>query len=284
MSEPVSPLGRLPRFLTAAEARTCLGTEATAGTRAGQDRQASALSLSAIETVECLFQPREIAEHHVTGMIKTVKAGGNLPALLVYWTGARAVLLDGHHRREAYRRAKAADAVPVEWFKGDLDAAIVEAGARNCRDKLPMSATERMDFAWKLVRLGAHSKAEIVEATAAADGQVATMRRVLRALQADGPEAAEDFPRWRKAREAVKGKGDWTMLTESERDARKEAQAREWTRRMGRAVGTKFANNPEIAAMALADLLGRKLPDVLRFLKDHVGEADLEEEDGNHDF
>lgn len=283
MSDQVD-LGARLRGMAAREARAALEAEAGNGAPGSSDIELAELPLAAIETVECLFQPRQIAEHHVSGMVKTVKSGGALPALLVFQVGRLVALLDGHHRREAYRRVKFHKPVPVEWFKGDLDAAIAEAGARNCQDKLPMSAAERMDFAWKLVRLGGLSKAQIARATAAGDGQVATMRRALRALNAEDAEAADAYPTWRQARDAVTGKGGWTMLTESEREARMEAQAREWTRRMGRAVGTKFANNPEIAAMALADLLGRKLPDVMHFLRDHVGDMGLEEDEANHDF
>ena len=37
-------------------------------------------------------------------------------------------------------------------------------------------------------------------------------------------------------------------------------------------------NHPEIAAMALADVLGRKLPEVVRFLiTDHLTKEELEE-------
>ena len=94
------------------------------------------------------------------------------------------MLLDGHHRREAYRRARVTTAVPVEWFKGDLDAAIVEAGARNCQEKLPMSNADRMNFAWRLVKLGTLSKAAMRKA--AGSVRAATVGRVLTALR---PEA-----------------------------------------------------------------------------------------------
>ena len=87
-----------------------------------------------------------------------------------------------------------------------------------------------------------------------------------------------------KAKEAAEGKKGWTRMTEAEINDRMTQQAREWTRRMGKAVGTTFAKNPEIAAMALADLLGRKLPDVMRFLKDHVSKDDLDEGADGDDF
>jgi hypothetical protein len=78
-------------------------------------------------------------------------------------------------------------------------------------------------------------------------------------------------------------------MTEDEIRDRMDAQAREWVRRIGNEVGTKMANNPEIAAMALADVFGRKLPDVVRFLlQDHVSKEELGEEaldgDFNNDF
>jgi hypothetical protein len=272
------------RALSAAEARAQLAEEVAAGTGAGEGRKAKALALSAIETVECLFQPREIAEHHVTSMVKDVKAGACLPPLLVYWTGARAVLLDGHHRKEAYRRAKHPAALPVEWFTGSLDEAIAEAVARNCQEKLPMTGPQRANAAWKLVTFNGLSKAQIARSTAVSERQVAVMRQARKALEEAQAGDAENYRTWREAREAVRGSGGWTMMTTDEREARMEAQAREWTRRMGKAVGTAFANNPEIAAMALADLLGRKLPDVIGFLRQHISKDDLEEEEVEGDF
>ena len=182
MGEQTNALAPL-RSLSAAEARARLAEEMAAGTGAGEGRKAKMLPLTAIETVESLFQPREIAEHHVTGMVKDLKTGDSLPPLLVYWTGKRAVLLDGHHRREAYLLAKKPEGVPVEWFSGSLDAAIAEAGAHNCQDKLAMSTPQRMNFAWRLVKLGTLSKAEMRKAAAVGDGEIAVMRRVLGTLQ-----------------------------------------------------------------------------------------------------
>jgi hypothetical protein len=204
---------------------------------------------------------------------------------LVYWTGARVVLLDGHHRREAYRRAKVADAVPVEWFVGGLDAAIAEAGARNCQDKLRMTTPERMNFAWRLVTLTKLSKADVRRASGAGDGQIALMKRVKKELEKEEPGAAERYRTWRQAQDAVKGREGWTGMDEDELKDRMAAQAKEWTRRMGQAVGTKLADSPEIAAMALAGLLGRKLPDVVSFLlREHITEDQRDEWRMEDDF
>lgn len=267
--------------LSAADALARLEAEQAEGGQVDDGKATAALPPSAIETVEALFQPRALAEHHLSGVVAAVKAGRTLPPLLVYRVGARVVLLDGHHRLEAYRRVRVATAVPVEFFKGTLQEAVLAARKANSTDKLPMSGRERLDDAWGLVKLGKHSKTQIVEALNVGEGTVAAMRRALKAL---GVEAADDCETWREARQQAEGKDGWTKMTEDEREARLAMIAEDWTRRIGKAVGSKMADNPELAAMALERYFGRRLPEVFRHLKDFVSEVDAEapaDEDGD---
>jgi hypothetical protein len=255
-----------------ADALARLEAEAAEDGRADDSAATAALPPTAIEVVESLFQPRAIAEHHLSVIVAAVKAGRTIEPLLVYRVGARVVLLDGHHRLEAYRRARVTIPIPVKFFKGTLQEAVLAARKANSTPKLAMSPAERANDAWRLVKLGKDkfSKPQICDAANVSDSLVAAMRRALKAL---GAEAANDCETWREARQQAEGKEGYTDMTESEREARLAMIAEDWARRIGKAVGSKMANNSELAAMALERYFGRRLPDVFHHLKGYVSEA-----------
>jgi ParB-like nuclease domain len=270
------------RYLSPVEALAWLDAEVgRAGEQREQDAKHAALPPSAIEVAENLFQPRAIAEWHLTGLVAAVKSKRTLPPLLVYRVGKRAFLLDGHHRLEAYRRVRIADPVPVEFFQGSPAEAVLAARKANSEPKLPMSVTERHDDAWRLMKLGRHSKAEIQGAANVSHGSVAAMRAALSAL---GQEEAEGCRTWREAREKATGKEGWTTLNDDERQARLDALAEDWTRRLGKTFGTKLSGNPEVAASALAGYFGRRLPEIMRHLKGHISRDEWDAEADDSDF
>lgn len=266
---------------TLAPADALAQLEAEAAQAEQDDRQAppsGMLPPSAIEVVDALFQPRAVAEFHLSALVAAVKAGRTLPPLLVYRTGARTVLLDGHHRLLAYQRAKVRGPVPVEYFKGTPREAVLAARKANSAPKLAMSVSERQDDAWRLVKMRQFSKAEIQDSANVSHGSVAAMRAALKALGAD---VAGECRTWREARERAKGKEGWTMMSDDARQARLEAMAEDWTSRLGKTFGTRLSNNPEVAASALAGYFGRRLPEIMRHLRDHLSGFDLEDAEGD---
>ena len=146
------------------------------------------LALGRIKRAAQLFQPRggEEDDRHVNELVRAIKTVHELDPLLVMQIGRDTYLLDGHHRWAAYELAGVHTPVPVQYFEGTVEQAVLEAGRANTKAKLPMVAQERYDFAWRLVLLQAYSKKEIVEAAAVSDGQVANMRRVYKEL-GNGP-------------------------------------------------------------------------------------------------
>ena len=139
------------------------------------------------------------------------------------------------------------------YFEGTLDDAVLEAGRANTKTKLPVTAQERGDYAWRLVCIGTFSKAKIVEASGVSDGRIATMRRVMKSLG----DAAFESKSWRHARLLATGRG--LSMSDDERDQWKEDQAQRYADRLRKEFGTKLSNNPEIAAMALSIHFGRRL-------------------------
>jgi hypothetical protein len=71
------------------------------------------LPLTAIRKNPDVFQLREPVEHEKQGHIETLAKipadGRYLEAIDVWWDGERWCCIDGHHRLDAYRRAKCVD-------------------------------------------------------------------------------------------------------------------------------------------------------------------------------
>jgi ParB-like chromosome segregation protein Spo0J len=222
-----------------------------------------------------LFQARGGAfyEPHLGDLISAIGREGRLDPVVVVQLGPQAVLIEGHHRMEAYRRAGIIEGIPVVYFTGTVEEAVAESGRANSRAKLPMRLTERSDYAWKLVLLGRHSIKQTALAAGISERQVANMRKVARALGAE----AFDHDRWKAALRASKGIASLTWEPD-EIEARKEALAQEYAERLSKAFYTKLTNNPEIAARALSLHFGDKLREVVRELEGYVDEPDDEEE------
>ncbi len=221
-----------------------------------------------------LFQPRGLSEQHVSELMRKPKSGHTLDPLTVFQVGRKAYLIDGHHRITAYKRAKFSEPVPVVFFEGTVDQTVLEAGRANSRAKLTMSTQERMDYAWRLVRMDGYSKPEIMEAASVSDGQVATMRRALKLL---GDEA-NDSDSWMKAKRQAEGKKG-LELSPDEIEEWREAEAQRMADRLAAALSNRMANRPEIAAHALSIHFGRRLPQLFRTLREYVADVALEDDE-----
>lgn len=219
------------------------------------------LLISKVVLQSPLFQPRGIFERHVEELRRAIRVSGPLEPLTVIWVGGDAVLIDGHHRHEAYRRERTTKPIPVRAFEGSLREAVLESGQANSKAKLSMTSTERQDYAWRLVLLGSYSKRQTRLAAGISDGQVATMRRVAKAL---GDEAAE-CSSWTMARIRAQGR-EFTPMTEEEQEEALKAQANAWADHLARTFGTRLAMNIEITAMAFEVYFGRQLPELVREL------------------
>lgn len=247
-----------------AELRAKVGTE-PAGERPGR------LSLEAIRTIPELFQPRAMDEKHIGELVRAIGNFGEVEALTVKQVGDEVILIDGHHRLEAYERAKVTTSIPVRYFEGTLEEAVLESGTANSKVKLPMNTQERQNFAWRLVLLGSYSKAEVARASSVSKAQIGNMRAAQKKL---GTEATA-YRSWWQASKAARGED--VEMSPDEREEWKERQAQDWADRLQKTFSSKLSNSPEIAAMALHLYLGRRLGDVWRELKEYVDDETLEE-------
>lgn len=233
------------------------------------------LPLQSISRMPELFQPRGgVDEKHVDDLMKAVKAMGILDPVTVLAVGERAVLMDGHHRLEAYERAGKTVDIPVAYFDGTPQEAVLAAGEANSKAKLPMTSQERQDYAWRLILIGLYSKAKVAQASGVSQPQVAIMRRARKDLGED----AEGYKSWFKARYAWKKK-DEQAFSEDDTEQWKQQVADRYADTLVRTFSMRLANNPEIAAMALAAYFGRRLPEIVNELRGFLPEDDGEEDD-----
>lgn len=256
-----------------------------------------------IHTVPAVFQPRTFSkgqaerEAHVQHLMKAIRSAGAkdylLDPVLVWWSGKRWVVVDGHHRLEAYERLEAGARplkvlqVAAEALEGQsLREAIAEATRRNSRANLQMTTEDRSESAWRMVAMRRDPPftiSEIAEAASTSERNVGNMRKALRELWG-GPERAWDSEQvvgtdvpadpldmsWRDVRRLRTPTEPWS-------DDQVAAQARAYAARLTKEFGPKLGQNPTIAAMALEI----HSPHLVRGLVEYWGSDadDLVEED-----
>jgi ParB/Sulfiredoxin domain len=91
------------------------------------------LALDRIKRAPELFQPRGHAEdeRHVQELARAIKSSRLLDPMLVMQIGQDAYLIDGHHRLLAYELAGVRSLVPVEYFQGTIEEAVLAGGRAN---------------------------------------------------------------------------------------------------------------------------------------------------------
>lgn len=123
------------------------------------------LRLDRIEEMPSIFQPRVVGddlatERHIEALMNAAmnETDHELDPVRVWWSGRRWLLLDGHHRVQAYKRLQAkgkrVSVIPVQAFKGSLRDAQDESNRLNRKDKLPVSTEDKANSAWRYVFLG----------------------------------------------------------------------------------------------------------------------------------
>jgi len=248
-----------------------------------QDRK-TRLKVDDITTKESLFQPREgLNEEHVETLRRIRKDGRQLDHVLVIQIGPQTILLDGHHRLEAYRRHPAGDqCVPVEFFAGGLDEALDAAAEANTKVRLQMTAEERKNFAWRRTVLGIGSIKQVARVAGIGTRTVTTMRQVRdRIANGGGPTPNTKpgfFGTWREARKAVR---EDTGEASFDYDEHMEQKARLLAADLYKRHGTAFTREPKMTALVLEMLFGDRVGEVLKALLERVGTDP--DEDGEED-
>lgn len=217
------------------------------------------VALDQIHTDEDAFQWRygfniEDSTRHVEELKRALKDRQRpLAPILVLPQASGFVVIDGHHRLEAYKEASWGHPVPVEIFHGTPQEAELEALKRNIEDKLPMTQQDKLEAAWRLVLAGTFSKSKINELTTVSNGTIGNMRK---ALEHHGKEALADLAWFEVKRMAWKQDDDFDYDEYALKRATK--LAKEFTHKSS----VHLADNPDILALAL-ELISDRIPRAL---------------------
>lgn len=183
------------------------------------------LHFDAIRQCPKLFQHRSPPPHasrqHIAELSRTPKSGKALTPVVIFWAGDRWVLIDGHHRMEAYRVAGWRKEIPVSVFVGTLDDAIGRAPATNHHAHLPMTNGERQNSAWSMLFSTKLTQEKISLSSGASLRNVKAMSKARKTLEKMGKPAGElASMSWHEARAAAKGETlgqvDWDAKDEKE--------------------------------------------------------------------
>lgn len=199
------------------------------------------------------FREKDTEEHHVNGLVEAIKAGHELDPLTV-WKRSEDdyVVVDGHHRHEAFRRLRYSRKVKAIVYECSEAEAKLLALKENTKTKLPMSTTERQNAAWRLVCSDHnYSKAQTARATGVSQRTVANMRSTKRKLD-ENEYILPDT--WLEALRADKEFSSKPM-TDEEHEARIEAEANRLDDKIGREIG--LIGNRQWEALAI--VLSRRL-------------------------
>jgi hypothetical protein len=222
------------------------------------------LKLKDIQVLPSVFQPRTIAhdplssEKHISVLVTAIRnePSHNLDPMTVWWSGKYWYIVDGHHRYDAYIKVNETgklkiESVAVEVFRGNINDAMERSLQANSKDKLRMSAKDKLNSAWKLVCHGGYSKNDLQSKTGTSSSTIATMRKKLGEIQADYPDKRNRMKNhvaigmtWG---EALHYGRSHTPFTD---DAIKELMVK-LAKELGRHFGNQLSSNPQITAGAL---------------------------------
>jgi hypothetical protein len=226
------------------------------------------LKAEEIETRTDLFQPRgfylgvyELDKQFVKKLEREVRIRGELEPLLVIKLGSHWVIVDGHHRLEAYKNLKWLEPLICVWFAGSVQEAVDESVRRNSVIKLPMDQPDKFEQAWKRTVLSWpwgggsswSSKSQVVTLCGVADGTVAKMRRIVSRYYENS--AASKLLHERLGRPIAEvgwGRAHAAWLNLEDKDVDEQAKAAKLARAIRSRLEDQLSRDPEVTAKALA--------------------------------
>lgn len=231
------------------------------------------IKLSELTFEETVFQPRiSTPDWQVRNHIKRLRQAiqrnesNRLERAKVFWTGSRWVVLDGHHRVLAYRQeqeGKSIDiSIPVEVFSGSVEDALLECSADNHRDRLNMTHADKLERAWKLVKLGPYKVNQICSATGASPSTVKRMRAALRSPAAyDLSEEEIRIFDWQD----ISGRSSKSRVNPDEL----ERVSQYMTNQIRKALGPKAEMHPDLVIHSILNAYPRVAEQMLDAMSDY---------------
>ncbi|TNC61993.1 ParB N-terminal domain-containing protein [Rubellimicrobium roseum] len=226
-----------------------------------------------------IFRASATDRHHVR-TLQTILARRTKVEPLLVWreTGedgptGRFVLLDGRHRLAAYVNLKRTQSVPVAIFEGSRAEAIEAALQANAMAKLPLTASERNNAAWRLV--WDYSQELSIARTARAAGVSVRLVSMMRARAKTMKETNQEWSgSWAKDRRGPdEAQGAHMNMT----DAQRRREIKELAKTLREAAGMWPKRDRELFADALAEAFGRYHQEAAEYLYGQ-GEEDFYDE------
>lgn len=237
------------------------------------------LAIGDLEIIDAVFQHRSGNQagsgQHIDSLVKSLRnrKGVALDPIVVFWVGDGWVLIDGHHRVDAYAEHGRSEPVPVRVFKGTLDEAICEALRGNSRDKLSMGRREKSEAAWRLV-IGTNLRTfQIVESSTISKVTIYKMNKARDEIRQKWPETKLASLSWENAQ-------NYSGLASPEQqfdEEWQENQSKDLANRLVRHFGSNLGKQPEILWRAIEIYDGR----LAEQLKEWLG---VNPEDDDPDF
>ncbi|MDA5557723.1 ParB/RepB/Spo0J family partition protein [Shimia sp. MMG029] len=234
------------------------------------------LAISQLKTEPETFQYRayETDGGHVKDLASAIQGGSQMDPMTVWHRGEDDfVILNGHHRHAAYTRCKYTRKITVTVHACTEAEAKLIAIAESTKTKLPMTNTEKMDAAWRLVCSDhAYSRKQLVQATGAADGTIANMRRCKKAFN----QEEMDIPTsWWLAQRTLKGleQQEWDEDMQEQMIATR-------AKALDDAIGEALGKMGRVQWEAVARVLDRRLnKQTLGFVVDWLRDDEEDEDD-----
>lgn len=169
------------------------------------------LPISQIHTLPDVFQVRSygLTRYHVNALEKELKSSGELDPIEVCWVSKKFVVVNGHHRLEAYRQSGIKKPIPIKLLIGLSGLELVEhAVSANRKLNLPMDKADIQESRWTLARMllrdtGKLSAERMKAATGAPKGTCQAFREAFKALEGEGLDPFDHT--WKETREVMKG-------------------------------------------------------------------------------
>ena len=210
------------------------------------------LHVREVTTAVGVFQPRKLdgqigmSDEHLKVLFKVLKDGRELDPILVWWSGVRWYVVDGHHRLLAYRHSKRS-VIPVVVIEGSLEEMVTRAAMENSKDQLKMTLDDKCSMAWRLVVMTKQSKASISRACGVSDRTVGYMRKAKKQIEEQGHGEAMGNLRWWQVKKLLDG-GDKEF---TDPDEKLHADIEKLLKRIRKSFSGSLSKVPEVLAGAL---------------------------------
>lgn len=221
------------------------------------------------ETLPGLYQPRMRSNDygvkdkgHVAKLSQHLRdPESELDPILVLHIDGRNIVIDGHHRLQAYLKSENR-LIPVRYFPGSPVEALIEAGRDNVKERLQMTHQEKSQRAWELICSGIRlTGKQIHQASGRSKRLIAAMRKKFKYYN-DAGETPPDT--WVAA---LTGENN-TRFTEED----VLAQVLEWSERLAQSIPPLTGpGRPDMFAQAIIQFSPERAPEITEQLIRHLG-------------